>query len=175
MLPTDEKKVILHAMRTEAVIMVSQNTEESMIKINESDILMRDLSKAIWENAHQRLQSQNGAELLERSKLANFDYMHRIHTILGSMRIAYDDLRESVPPTADLRKFHLWDKIWEEQKAKSKRMKQQDAESLPKIVRMAQDIARESSRAPNDFGRGTFCALHITLYARMSLVSCPRF
>ena len=114
MLPTDEKKVIPSAIRMEAVIMVSQNTEESMRKINESHILMCDLYKVIWENAQRCLQSQNAAELLERSKLAHFDYMHRIYTILGSMHIAYDDLRESVPPTADLCKLHLWDKIWEE-------------------------------------------------------------
>ena len=88
MLPTDEKKVILCAMRTKAIIMVSQNREESMRKINEFDILMRDLSKAIWENAQWHLRSQNLVELLERSKLANFDYMHRICTILGSMRSA---------------------------------------------------------------------------------------
>ena len=81
--------------------------------------------------------------------------MHRIYTILGSMRTAYNDLRESVPPTTDLRKLHLWDKIWEEQKAKSKCMKQLDAESLPKRVRMAQDIAAESSRAPNVSRTGT--------------------
>ena len=68
MLPTDKKKVILHAMRTEAIIMVSQNTEESMRKINEFDILMRDLVMAIWENAQEHLQSHNAAELLERSK-----------------------------------------------------------------------------------------------------------
>ena len=147
MLSTDEKKVILHAMHTEAVIMVSQNTEESMRKINESDILMRDLSKAIWENAQQRLRSQNATELLERSKLTNFDYMYRIRTILGSMRIAYKDLRESVPPTNDLHKLHFWDKIWEEKKAKSKRMKPLDAESLPKGVCISQDIATQSSRA----------------------------
>ena len=57
MLPTDEKKVILCAMRTEAIIMVSQNIEESMRKINKSNILMHDLVMAIWENAQQRLQS----------------------------------------------------------------------------------------------------------------------
>ena len=126
MLPMDEKKVILRAMCTEVIIMVSQNTKESMRKINESDILMCDLCKAVWENAQWHLRSQNAAELLERSKLENFDYMHRIHTILGNMRIAYDDLRELVPPTANLCKLHLWDNIWEEQKAKSKRMKQLD-------------------------------------------------
>ena len=123
MLPTDEKKVILCAMRTEAIITVSQNTKESMRKINEFDILMCDLVMAIWENAQRCLRSQNAAELLERSKLKNFDYMHRICTILGSMHIAYEDLRESVPPTANLHKLHFWDKIQEEQKAKSKHMK----------------------------------------------------
>ena len=121
---------------------------------------MRDLSKAIWENAQRRLQSKNAAELLERSKLENFDYMHRICTILGSMRIAYDDLRESVPPTADLRKLHLWDKIWEEQKAKSRLIKQMDLESLPKRVRMDQDIASKSFRAPDVSGTRTI--LHTT-------------
>ena len=82
MLPTDEKKVILRAMRLEAIIIVSQNTKESMRKINQSNILMQNLIMAIWKNAQWCLQSQNAVELLERSKLTNFDYMHRIHTIL---------------------------------------------------------------------------------------------
>ena len=112
MLPMDEKKVILCTMCTEAIIMVSQNIEESMRKINKSDILMQDLIMAIWENAQHCLQSQNATKLLERSKLTNFDYMHRICTILGSMHIAYKDLIESIPPTSDLCKLHFWDKIW---------------------------------------------------------------
>ena len=78
--------------------------------------------------------------------------MHRICTILESIRIAYKDMRESVSTTTDLCKLHFWDKIWEEQKAKSKHMKQMDAEFLPKRVRMVQNIAAESSRAPDVFG-----------------------
>ena len=170
MLPTDEKKVILGAMRMKAIITISQNTEESMRKINEFDILMCDLSKAIWENAQRCLQSQNAAELLDRSKLAKFDYMHRIRTILGSMRTAYNDLRESVPPIVDLHKLHLCDKIWEEQKAKSKHMKQLDTESLPKRVCMAQDIAAESSRALDV--SGTWTILRTTYNALCMHVIC---
>ena len=126
-----------------------------MRKINKFNILMQDLAMAIWENAHWCLQSQNAAELLERSKLANFDYMHRICTILGSMCISYDNLRELVAPTADLRKLHLWDKIWKEQKAKSKCMKQLDSESLPKRVHMVRDVAAESSRLHLYHTKGT--------------------
>ena len=107
---------------------------------------------------------QSGAydafELLERSKLANFDYMHTICTILGSMHIAYNDLRESIPPTDDLCKLHLWDKIWEEQNAKSKCMKYLDVDSLPKRVRIAQDIGAESSRVLDVSGTGT--TMHTT-------------
>ena len=123
-----------------------------MRKINKSDILIQDLIMAIWENAQRRLRSRNAAKLLERSKLTNFDYMHKIRTILGSMHIAYKDLRESIPTNANLCKLHFWDKIWEEKNAKSKRMKQLDAESLPKRVCIAQDIAAEPSRAPDVSG-----------------------
>ena len=92
MLSTEEKKVILRAIRTEAIVIVSQKIEEGIRNVNASDILMRDLCMQTWENAQRRLRSQNAAELLERSKLADFDHMHRIlhhswehaHSIRGS-------------------------------------------------------------------------------------------
>ena len=57
MLPTDERKVILCAIHTKAIIIVSQNIEESMRKTNKFDILMQDLIMEIWENAQRCLQS----------------------------------------------------------------------------------------------------------------------
>ena len=88
MLSTDERKVILCAVRTETIITISQNTEESLKKISDSDILMRDMIVEIWENTQRCLRSQNAMELLEREKLSNFDYMPRIRTILGNMHVA---------------------------------------------------------------------------------------
>ena len=73
MLSTDEKKIILRAMRKEAIISISRHTEEKMRYINESDILMRDLVLQIWEDAQRRLQTEQHADLIERSKLGDFD------------------------------------------------------------------------------------------------------
>lgn len=154
MLTTDERKVILRAIRKEAIIIVSENTEDTIRKINESDILMRNLAEQIWENTIRRLRREGFSDLCERPKLADFDHHHRIRTILGSMRVAYEDLKESVPPTADLRRLQFWDAAWSEQKGKSKRMKVMDAETLPKRVRLAQDAAAASSAQADTAGTG---------------------
>ena len=56
------------------------------------------------------------------------------------MRTAYEDLKEAVPPEADLHRLRLLDQLWNEQKAKSKRMKALDAESLPKRVQILHEV-----------------------------------
>ena len=66
MISTEERKVILHAIHTQAIIIVLQKTEEGERNVNESDILMHNLVMQIWENAQCRLCSQNVVELLER-------------------------------------------------------------------------------------------------------------
>ena len=81
--------------------------------------------------------------------------MHRICTILGNLHIAYKDLKESVPSSTNLRTLQLWDKIWEEQKVKSKRMKQLQAESLINRVSLTQDAAARSSKVPDLSGTGS--------------------
>ena len=68
------------------------------------------------------------------------------------MQQAFADLRELALPEANMEKLKLWDASWNEQKAKSKRMKVLNAHSLPKRVRIAQDTAA-TSVGPSDSSR----------------------
>ena len=93
------------------------------------------------------------------------------------MRIAYDDLKELVPPTADHRKLQIWDRLWDEQKTKSKRMKLLEAESLPKRVRIAQDAvaAAGPSKATNVSGAGVIMrTVYNSMCPHCALVEGPR-
>ena len=98
--PTEERKIVLRAVCVEAVLAISQCTEELIRKTNESEILMGDQIEQIWENAQRRLRTLWKASLLEREKTGEFDYHHRTRTILGSMHTAYEDLKEAMPPEA---------------------------------------------------------------------------
>ena len=74
MISVDERKVLLRAVRVEAIILVSTISEDVIRKTNQSDIMMRDLVFQMWENAHRRLRREGNAELLEREKLGDFDF-----------------------------------------------------------------------------------------------------
>lgn len=155
MLSKDERKIVLRAIRSETVISVSQESDVNIRKINESDIHMKNFVDTIWENAERRLRREGQAELCQRDKLGDFDGRHTIRTIMGNMRMAHHDLRDSLPPGTDMAKLVLWDTIWMEQKAKNKRMRALDAESLPKKIRIAQDEGAASSARPDVAGTGT--------------------
>lgn len=96
--------------------------------------------------------------------------MHIICTILGSVRIAYEDLKESVPSSTNLCMLQLWDKLWEEQKVKSKPMKQLDAEPLPKRLRITQDVVSQSSGV-QDMSR-TWAIMRIVYNAMCAHLIC---
>ena len=64
--------------------------------------------------------------------MKDFDPHHKVRTIIGSMRTCLRDLKNDVPPTCNIQKVELWDKQWDEQKAKMKWARTQDMASLPK-------------------------------------------
>ncbi|KAI5059615.1 hypothetical protein GOP47_0025934 [Adiantum capillus-veneris] len=145
MLSIEERKILMRVTRIEAVIIMSQSADDTLRKTNESDIHLRNFVEQIWENTIRHLRNGGNAEFCEREKLQDFDYRHRIRTILGSMYIAYTDLRDIAPAGADVRRLELWDTLWIEQKVKSKRMNAHDAETLAKRLRIAKNTAAASS------------------------------
>lgn len=128
----EEKKTVMAAIHHESVLIISLYTEVRIEAINQSSIELDHFSKEIWERTCRNLRRQNLAHLVEREILVEFD---KVHTVLGNMQAAYvEDLKESVPPSAEIEKLQLWDKMWRSERRKAKRMKIGDASSLSNKV-----------------------------------------
>ena len=84
--------------------------------------------------------------MLQHSLMKDFDPHHKVRPIIGSMRTCPRDLKNEVPPTCNIDKIELWDKHWDEQKAKMKWARIEKLASLPKQIKTIQDTqARGSS------------------------------
>ena len=74
----------------------------------------------MWKNTKKRLQAAGNYQLLQHSLIKDFDLHHKVRTIIGSMRTCLRDVKNKVPPSCNIEKLNLWDKQWDEQKAKMK-------------------------------------------------------
>ena len=91
---------------------------------------------------------------MEQQVLGNFDFANAIRLIIGNTTQALDDIKELAPSVADRRKTELWDTLWREKKAKSKRQKYGDVSSLPKKILRQQDVAAKLGGRQDVTGAG---------------------
>ena len=86
--------------------------------------------------------------MLAPAEIREFDPHHKVRTVIGSMKTCLKDLKDD-PPMCATAKLDLWDKQWEDQKVKMKRIKTFDMTTLPKRVKLSQHMQAAATHDSN--------------------------